>query len=122
MRCFCFRLFSWPFLSPVSLHGPSRSLELKDIALHNTMHDAPDAVTRRGGIRQDLVHVLSISEADEGARRVRSQLADKIPCHGLLVVLEQQALELADVFVGTSIGECAGGIYGQPVVERVALT
>ena len=67
-------------------------------------------------------HLFAVREADRRAGGIGGKLADQVSGNGLLLVIEQEPFEFANVFEGAAIGERAGGIYRQPVVEGERLT
>src|SRR6185437_13750310 len=106
-------VLNWVFL---------RSFVTEKIARHDRVDDIADSVPRATRAVQDLLHLFAIREADRGASGVGDKLADEIPRHCLLIVLEQEPFEFADVLETAPVGEDPGGIHRERVVkgERLA--
>jgi hypothetical protein len=62
------------------------------------VNDAPSSPALIPGLRQNIVHLRAIGEADWRTGGIGYKLADEIPGDRLLFVNEQKLFELADVF------------------------
>ncbi len=63
------------------------------------------------------MHLFAIREADRSAGGVGGKLADQVSRDGLLLAIEQEPFEFANVLECAATGDDAGGIYRQPVME-----
>src|SRR3954454_6324268 len=85
------------------------------------MHQRPDAKMARTGTLEYLVDLGTIAEPGRGTSRISRQLPDKVAGE-LLFVVEQQALEFANVAKRSAIRQFATRVHCRPRVKCKFLT
>src|SRR5439155_14219720 len=88
---------------------------------HNLVHELTHTVTSGPAVGEYFPDGRAVAETDARAGRINNQLLRQIAGH-LLLVVEQQLFERADVAEFPAVGKFAAGIHWQRVVKSEFLS